>query len=115
MSYATLLVEKHGTVLLVTLNRPHALNAINSQLADELINAVSAADKEADVHSIVLTGSGKAFAAGADIKEMQQRGFPEMYSLDWFGEWKGFTDIRKPIIAAVAGYAFDVGFPPFQA
>jgi enoyl-CoA hydratase len=109
MSYATLLVEKHGTVLLVTLNRPQALNAINSQLAEELINAVSAADKEADVHSIVLTGSGKAFAAGADIKEMQQRGFPEMYSLDWFGQWKGFTDIRKPIIAAVAGYALGGG------
>jgi enoyl-CoA hydratase len=109
MSYATLLVEKHGAVLLVTLNRPQALNAINSQLAGELIDAVSAADKEADVHSIVLTGSAKAFAAGADIKEMQQRGFPEMYSLDWFGEWKRFTDIRKPIIAAVAGYALGGG------
>jgi enoyl-CoA hydratase len=109
MSYATLLVEKHGAVLLVTLNRPEALNAINSQLADELITALSAADKDAEIHSIVLTGSGKAFAAGADIKEMQQRGFPEMYAADWFGEWKGFTDIRKPIIAAVAGYALGGG------
>ncbi len=80
------LAEKHKIVLLVTLNRPQALKPINSQLADELINAVSAADKEEDVHSIVLTGSDKAFAAGADIKEMQQRGFPEMYSLDWFGQ-----------------------------
>jgi enoyl-CoA hydratase len=109
MSYATLLVEKHGSVLLVTLNRPQALNAINAQLAGELIEAVSAADRDAGVHAVVLTGSGKAFAAGADIKEMQQRGFPEMYSLDWFAEWKGFTDTRKPVIAAVSGYALGGG------
>lgn len=109
MSYATLLVEKHGAVLLVTMNRPEVLNAINSELAGELIDAAAAADKDADVRALVLTGSGKAFAAGADIKEMQQRGFPEMYSLDWFSEWKKFTDTRKPIIAAVAGYALGGG------
>jgi enoyl-CoA hydratase len=75
MSYAALPVEKYGVVLPVTLNRPQVLNAISSQLADELIDAVPAADKEADVHSIVPTGAGKAFAAGAAIKEKQQRGF----------------------------------------
>jgi enoyl-CoA hydratase len=109
MTYETILVETIGRVALITLNRPKALNALNSQLMKELIAAVSAADGDDGIGCIVLTGSERAFAAGADIKEMQDKTYGEMYAGDWFGEWERFAAVRKPIIAAVAGHALGGG------
>jgi len=109
MTYETILVETIGRVALITLNRPKALNALNSQLMKELIAAVSAMDTDNGIGCIVLTGSERAFAAGADIKEMQDKTYGEMYAGDWFGEWERFAAVRKPIIAAVAGHALGGG------
>jgi len=105
MSYETILVEKRGAVTLVTLNRPQALNALNSQVLKELIDAFAEYDSDAEQHCLVLTGSEKAFAAGADIKEMQQQLFADMYSSNFFAGWEQVTATRKPWIAAVSGYA----------
>jgi enoyl-CoA hydratase len=108
--YGTILVEKRGAVTLVTLNRPEALNALNSQVLKELIDVFAAYDADDSQHCLVLTGSGeKAFAAGADIKEMQPQGFADMYSSDFFAGWEKVTATRKPWIAAVAGYALGGG------
>ena len=107
--YATILVEQRGTVTLVTLNRPQALNALNSQVLEELIDVFAAYDADESQHCLVLTGSEKAFAAGADIKEMQSQGFADMYSSNFFGGWEQVTSTRKPWIAAVAGYALGGG------
>lgn len=107
--YSTILVEKRGAVTLVTLNRPQALNALNSEVLRELIDAFAAYDADDSQHCLVLTGSEKAFAAGADIKEMQSQGFAEMYSANFFGGWEQVTSTRKPWIAAVAGYALGGG------
>jgi enoyl-CoA hydratase len=109
MSYQTILVEPRDRVLLITLNRPEALNALNRQLAEELLGVISDVDKDTGIGGVVLTGSEKAFAAGADIKEMQDRAYIEMYENDWFASWERFTAARKPIIAAVAGYALGGG------
>jgi enoyl-CoA hydratase len=109
MTYQTIKAEKRGRTLLLTLNRPEALNAINNQMASELIDATRAADDVADIGCMVITGSPKAFAAGADIKEMSDRSYGEMYAADWFGQWERFTAVRKPMIAAVAGYALGGG------
>lgn len=108
-SYETLLVEQRGAVTLVTLNRPKALNALNSQVLDEMLEAMRAFDADPTQGCAVLTGSEKAFAAGADIKEMQRQGFADMYGHDFFSGWDAFTRTRKPIIAAVAGYALGGG------
>jgi len=107
--YETILVEQRGAATLVTLNRPQALNALNGQVLDELLHAMAAFDKDASQGCAVLTGSAKAFAAGADIKEMQAQGFADMYGHDFFAGWDRFTRTRKPIIAAVAGYALGGG------
>jgi len=108
--YKTVLVEKHGAVTLVTLNRPDALNALNSEVLKELIEVFAAYDSDEGQRCLVLTGSGdKAFAAGADIKEMQPQGFADMYSSDFFAGWEKVTATRKPWIAAVAGYALGGG------
>ncbi|MES3153913.1 enoyl-CoA hydratase [Sphingomonas faeni] len=107
--YETILVEQRGGVTLVTLNRPQALNALNSQVLADLIAAFAAFDADASQGCAVLTGSAKAFAAGADIKEMQSQGFAEMYASNFFAGWEHFTRTRKPIIAAVAGYALGGG------
>jgi enoyl-CoA hydratase len=109
MTYETILVDRRDGVLLVTLNRPQALNAINRQLTEELLEAVSAGDADPGVRCIVITGSEKAFAAGADIKEMQNRTYGEMYTADWFAQWERLTAVRKPIIAAVSGFALGGG------
>ena len=109
MSYETILVEKRGAVTLVTLNRPQALNALNSTVLKELIDVFAAYDADAEQHCLVLTGSEKAFAAGADIKEMQEQLFADMYSANFFAGWEQVTATRKPWIAAVAGYALGGG------
>ncbi len=109
MSYETILVEQRGAVTLVTLNRPQALNALNNQLTTELIAAFAAYDADPGQRCLVLTGSEKAFAAGADIKEMQSQSFADMYSANFFGRWEQVTATRKPWIAAVSGFALGGG------
>jgi enoyl-CoA hydratase len=107
--YNTILVEQRGGVTLVTLNRPQALNALNSEVLKELIDAFATYDADDSQRCLVLTGSEKAFAAGADIKEMQSQGFADMYSANFFGGWEQVSSTRKPWIAAVAGYALGGG------
>jgi len=109
MTHETILTETRGRVLLITLNRPKALNAINAQLTAEVIAAVTAADADPAIGCIVLTGSERAFAAGADIKEMQHLTYSEVYGKDRFSDWDRFNAVRTPIIAAVAGYALGGG------
>ncbi len=108
-AYETILTETRGRVLLITLNRPKALNALNAQLTREVIRAATEADADPGIGCIVVTGSAKAFAAGADIKEMQHATYAEMYAGDRFADWDRFVAVRKPIIAAVAGYALGGG------
>jgi enoyl-CoA hydratase len=107
--YGNILVERRGRVGLVTLNRPEALNALNKATLDELVTAVSAMDTDPGVGAVVITGSGKAFAAGADIKEMASQGYMEMYDADWFRGWEDLTRLRIPLIAAVSGFALGGG------
>ena len=108
--YSMILVEKRGSVTLVTLNRPDSLNALNSEVLKELIDAFAVYDSDDTQGCLVLTGSGeKAFAAGADIKEMQPQTFADMYSSDFFAGWEKVTATRKPWIAAVAGFALGGG------
>jgi enoyl-CoA hydratase len=107
--FHTILVDRHDAVTLVTLNRPQALNALNSQVLAELIDAFAAFDADPAQRCAVLTGSEKAFAAGADIKEMQTMGFADMFGLNHFAGYDRITATRKPIIAAVAGYALGGG------
>ena len=109
MTYETILTEQRGAVTLVTLNRPQALNALNSMVLKELIAAFAAYDADDSQHCLVLTGSEKAFAAGADIKEMQSQGFADMYGSNFFAGWERVTATRKPWIAAVAGFALGGG------
>jgi enoyl-CoA hydratase len=107
--YANILVEQRGRVGLVTLNRPHALNALNKATMEELVSAVRGMDTDPGVGAVVITGSGKAFAAGADIKEMASQGYMDMYAADWFRGWEDFTRLRIPTVAAVAGFALGGG------
>ena len=107
--YTTILVEQRGAVTLVTLNRPQALNALNGEVLKDLIAAFAAYDADPAQRCLVLTGSEKAFAAGADIKEMQQQLFADMYSSDFFKGWERVTATRKPWIAAVNGFALGGG------
>ena len=107
--YETILVEQRGPVTLITLNRPQALNALNAQVLADLLAALAAFDADDGQGCAVLTGSEKAFAAGADIKEMSSQGFAEMYGTNHFGGYETLTATRKPIIAAVAGYALGGG------
>ena len=107
--YNSILVERRGAVTLVTLNRPQALNALNSEILSELIDAFGAYDRDESQRCLVLTGSEKAFAAGADIKEMSSQGFADMYASDFFAGWEKVTNTRKPWIAAVSGFALGGG------
>ena len=107
--YETILVDRRGAVTLIILNRPKALNALNSQVLAELIHAFAAYDSDDSQRCAVLTGSDRAFAAGADIKEMSDQGFADMYSSDFFAGWEKVTATRKPWIAAVAGFALGGG------
>ncbi|MCF6444698.1 enoyl-CoA hydratase-related protein [Nereida sp. MMG025] len=110
MAYETIIVEIEDHIALIKLNRPDALNALNSQLLSELASAVRDADKNDKVRCIVLTGSEKAFAAGADISEMAEKSFVEMYTQNFFAdEADQFLRVRKPVIAAVAGYCLGGG------
>jgi enoyl-CoA hydratase len=109
MNYETILVERRGAVTLITLNRPKALNALNSQVLAELIHAFGDYDADESQRCAVLTGSERAFAAGADIKEMSSQGFAQMYASNFFAGWERVTATRKPWIAAVAGYALGGG------
>ncbi|MBA2919921.1 enoyl-CoA hydratase [Sphingomonas sp. MAH-20] len=108
-NYETILIERHDAVTLVRLNRPQALNALNSRVLAELIDVMGAYDADPDQRCLVLTGSEKAFAAGADIKEMSSQGFADMYGSNFFAGWEKVTATRKPWIAAVAGYALGGG------
>ena len=107
--YNTILFEQRDAVTLVTLNRPQALNALNSEVLRELIAAFAAYDADDSQRCLVLTGSEKAFAAGADIKEMSSQNFADMYASDFFAGWEKVTATRKPWIAAVGGYALGGG------
>lgn len=109
MAYDNLIVEIRGKVGLITLNRPKALNALNSALIDELNQALDAFESDEAVGSVVITGSEKAFAAGADIKEMATRGFVDVFSSNFIADWQRVASCRKPVIAAVAGYALGGG------
>ncbi|TDL81537.1 enoyl-CoA hydratase [Palleronia sediminis] len=110
MAYKTIVVEIDDHVALIRLNRPDALNALNNTLLTELADAVGEADRNEKVRCIVLTGSEKAFAAGADVKEMSERTFVEAFTRDLFGrEATAIEKCRKPVIAAVAGYALGGG------
>ncbi len=110
MTYATLLTEIHGAVALIRLNRPQALNALNSELLGELARALDHFEADPAIHVMVLTGSDKAFAAGADIKEMAPKSYMDTYLSDMFaGVAERTSRCRKPIIAAVAGFALGGG------
>ncbi|MEO7027490.1 MAG: enoyl-CoA hydratase-related protein, partial [Caulobacteraceae bacterium] len=108
--YETLLVEARGAATLVTLNRPRALNALNSQVLADLLAAFAAYDADTAQRCLVLTGSERAFAAGADIKEMSDKSYAQMFVTDFFGPAaRRIEAFRKPVIAAVAGYALGGG------
>jgi enoyl-CoA hydratase len=109
MSTETIIVERRGRVGIVRLNRPQALNALNATLKNELLAAVETFDAAADVGCILLTGSDKAFAAGADIKEMADKSYIDMSRADYAGDYERLTRVRKPLIAAVAGFALGGG------
>ncbi len=110
MTYETLLTEVEGAVAVITLNRPDAMNAFNGKLMDELTDALDAYDSDEAIRCVVITGSGKAFAAGADIKEMQEKGFPDTYYEDFItANWERTARMRTPVIAAVNGFALGGG------
>ncbi|MDQ1207683.1 enoyl-CoA hydratase [Acinetobacter baylyi] len=109
MTFATILLEKRKGVGLITLNRPKALNALNSELIYEINLALDDLEKDQTIGCIVLTGSEKAFAAGADIKEMAELTFPNIYFDDFFSLADRIAQRRKPLIAAVSGYALGGG------
>jgi enoyl-CoA hydratase len=110
MSYETILVTRDDRFGTITLNRPKALNALNSQVMNEVVTAAAEFDSDPEIGAIVITGSGeKAFAAGADIKEMASLSFADVFAADFFAPWAKFAATRTPTIAAVAGYALGGG------
>jgi enoyl-CoA hydratase len=109
LDYETILLERKGPVGWITLNRPKVLNALNLQLLNEVLDAAAALDRDPELGCLVITGSARAFAAGADILEMAPNDYMDMYLTDWFTAWDRLGQIRKPIIAAVAGYALGGG------
>ncbi|MCB1520526.1 MAG: enoyl-CoA hydratase [Hyphomicrobiaceae bacterium] len=109
MAFENIVVETKDRVGVITLNRPKALNALNSALIAELNTALDAFEADASIGAIVVTGSEKAFAAGADIKEMQAKTYQEVYAEDFISSWERLTRCRKPVIAAVAGFALGGG------
>jgi len=107
--FETILLETQGRVGVIKINRPKALNALNRQVMLDVTTAMTSFDLDAQIGCIVLTGSERAFAAGADIKEMQQQSFMDVYASDWFAGWEIVGRIRKPIVAAVSGFALGGG------
>lgn len=108
-SFETILVTRTDRVATITLNRPKALNALNTQVMNEVTGAAAELDADPGVGAIILTGNEKAFAAGADIKEMAELSFADVFAADFFAAWARFAATRTPTIAAVAGYALGGG------
>jgi enoyl-CoA hydratase len=109
MTYANVIAETHGRVGLIRLNRPQAMNALSTPLIEDLNAALEAFEADPAIGAIVLTGSERAFAAGADIKEMQDKTYAEAFLGDFISRWENLTRLRKPVIAAVAGFALGGG------
>jgi len=109
VSYETIEIERHGEAGLVRLHRPDALNALNAKLIGELDDALQAFEADEEIGCVVLTGSEKAFAAGADIKEMREKDFADAFLGDFLARWDAVARIRKPIVAAVSGFALGGG------
>ena len=109
MSTETIIVETRGRVGVIRLNRPQALNALNIALKDELLTAIEGLDADAGVGCILIAGSDKAFAAGADIKEMADKSYIDIFRADYAADYERLTRVRKPVIAAVAGFALGGG------
>ena len=109
MTYQNIIVDAHGRVGLITLNRPKALNALNEKLIQELNTAFSVFELEPDIGCVVLTGSDKAFAAGADVKEMVDKAYVDAYLGKFLHDWTSLAEARKPVIAAVAGFCLGGG------
>jgi enoyl-CoA hydratase len=107
--FQTILVKQDGRVGVITLNRPEALNALNVQLGNEVVAAARDFDADPEIGAIIITGSDRAFAAGADIKEMAPRSYMDMYTQNWFAGWDDLARVRTPMIAAVAGHALGGG------
>lgn len=110
MTYTSILVETRGRVGLITLNRPQALNALNSQLMSEVMDALETFDKDDGIGAMAITGSEKAFAAGADIKEMADKTTIQMMDADLVAVYGRIRAIQKPVIAAVSGWSLGAGF-----
>lgn len=104
-----ILIERSGRVVIVTLNRPEVLNALNSEVMHEVIDTLQALDRDPGVGCFVLTGAGRAFAAGADIKELASKNYMDMFHEDFLSGWEAFAKLRTPKIAAVNGYALGGG------
>ena len=109
MDYETIKIETHGRVALLRLDRPRALNALNARLIGEVADALTHFEADPGIGCVVLTGSAEAFAAGADIKELRDKTVAEAYLDDFLSRWDGVARARKPVIAAVAGYALGGG------
>jgi len=107
--FQNILLERRGRVGLITLNRPEALNALNLALMTDVVAAASELDADSGIGAIVLTGSARAFAAGADIKEMSSQTYMDMYLADWFSGWDRLAAVRTPLVAAVSGHALGGG------
>ncbi|GAA1184377.1 enoyl-CoA hydratase [Nesterenkonia xinjiangensis] len=108
-TYTTIKVSSAKRVGKIQLNRPAALNALNAETMEEVVTTAVAFDADPDIGAILLSGSQKAFAAGADIKEMSEQSFTDMYAADWFRRWEELTRLRTPVVAAVSGYALGGG------
>lgn len=107
--YSTIVVSTDNRVGTIQLNRPKALNALNQELMEEVVSVAVEFDADPNIGSLLITGSEKAFAAGADIKEMAEQDYPGMYASDWFRRWEDLANLRTPLVAAVNGYALGGG------
>lgn len=107
--YQEILVKQQGRVGIITLNRPEALNALNDALSAEVLAAAQEFDRGPGIGAIIITGSERAFAAGADIREMATKSYMDMYMGDWFANWDRLAKVRTPLVAAVGGYALGGG------
>ena len=109
MNYQSINVSRNDRVGIITLNRPEALNALNYELMQEVVSAATEMDRDATIGAIVLTGSERVFAAGADIKEMSSKSYMDLYFEDWLQDWERLSGVRTPVVAAVSGHALGGG------